>query len=89
MDSYDMTGRQQLEFRINVSNKNPSLRIQHDRYQCITFVWLGLLYFSNKTFILLQSYLVGLCDNGKTYVLIMPIMHYKIISRIIVIAIKL
>ena len=32
---------------------------------------------------------LGLCDNGKTYILIMPIMHYKIISITIVIAIKL
>ena len=34
-------------------------------------------------------YTVGLCDNGKTYISIMPIMHYKIISITIVIAIKL
>ena len=34
-------------------------------------------------------YEVGLCDNGKTYISIMSIMHYKIISITIVIAIKL
>ena len=33
--------------------------------------------------------ILGLCDNGKIYISIMPIMHYKIISITIVIAIKL
>ena len=26
----------------------------------------------------IHTYVVGLCDNGKTYISIMPIMHYKI-----------
>ena len=37
----------------------------------------------------IHTYVLGLCDNGKTYISIMPIMHYKIISITIVITIKL
>ena len=47
----------------------------------IVLQYIDLLYVSNDKTVsqyidLLQ---LGLCDNGKTYISIMPIMHYKII----------
>ena len=44
---------------------------------------------SSKVVVAPTVHEVRMCDNGKTYILIMPKMHYKIILITIVIVIKL